>query len=592
MKSIIKYPILSQLLLLCIISSAFFLNPANGQQKQVQSADDDDALLRAMSDELARSVDHLQLGNLDKPYFIDYTVQDTETYGVSATFGALVRFDHTRNRTLQTHVRVGSYDFDNSDFYGNQSDVFGQASLPVSLVVDNNYNALRRDIWLATDTAYKQVTEQLSRKRAFVSSRIEDDKAPDFSHEEPVTQIMPRQSLLFDQRHWETQVRQWSAIFREFPAIQDSNVIMRAQVVNKYITTSEGTEVRQPSVLIGLEARATTQAKDGGRLSQAVPFYATSTNGLPPLPEITRQIRRMAEELTALRDAPVLDANYVGPVLFTGQASAEMFAQLLAPQLSGQRPPLADPQLAGILGESKNELSDRLNRPVLPSFLSIFDDPTQKTSEGQELIGSYQIDDEGVTARRVSLIENGVLKNLLMGRRPRRNLLRSNGHGRAGFVGEASAQAGNLFIRASEGKTDAELKAELIKLCKTQNQPYGITIKALSNISGGTAVRRGQASFSAPLLTYKVYAQDGREELVRGVNTGAVSVRALKDIVAAGREVFVDNRLASNSSLPFGSASIPMSVIAPSVLVEEIELKRMNGAQQKPALLSNPFFSK
>src|SRR2546422_9354505 len=231
----------------------------------------------------------------------------------------------------------------------------------------------------------------------------------------------------------------------------------------------------------------------------------------------------MAADLTALRAAPVLEADYSGPVLFTGQASAEMFARVLAPNLSGQRLPLTDQQQAQT---NRSELVDRLNRPVLPRFLSVFDDPTAQRMGNQELMGYYQVDDQGVPARRVSLIEQGVLKSFLMSRRPGKNMPQSNGHGRSGVPGRETAQISNLFIQTNQGKSYEELKQELIAMCKTENLDYGIVIRALLTDS--------RTPIGVPFLTYKVYVADGREELVRGAFASGVPIRALRQIDAVG----------------------------------------------------------
>jgi len=580
-----------------IISLLLAIAAASGQQAET------DAVLKAMQDELARSVAQLQLKDLEKPYFIEYAVVEDESFSASATFGALVRSNRNRNRALQVQVRVGGYDFDNTDFISSSA-LFSPTSFPTTVSVEDDYNALRRDLWLTTDAAYKQAVEQLARKRAFVQNKVEEEKVPDFSREQAAATLAPRQQLQIDQARWEKQLREWSNIFRQFPAVQESSVTLRVQLTHKYLLNSEGTKTRQPAPLVSLEARAATQAPDGMRLRHSIPFYARSLDQLPPAQEIARAIRQMAEELTGLRTAPVLESNYSGPVLFISQASAEMFAQLLAPQLSGQRPPLAEQQqFAAMMGATKSELADRLNRPVLPSFISVFDDPAQQANGNQPLIGAYQADDQGVPARRVSLIEQGTLKGLLMSRRPRKEMAQSNGHGRAASLGSASAQIGNLFVQASGGKSEAELKQELIKMCKSQNLPFGILIKTIS--APGSAGRDGsegliiissdgprREALSAPVLAFKVYAEDGREELIRGVMAGDISVRALKQITAAGSTGFVHNRLTSGGS-PFSlGGAIPTSVIAPSVLVEEMEFKRPSDAKQKPALLSHPYFTK
>jgi predicted Zn-dependent protease len=253
-----------------------------------------------------------------------------------------------------------------------------------------------------------------------------------------------------------------------------------------------------------------------------------------------------------------------------------MFARVLAPQLSGQRLPLSDQQQAQT---SRSELMDRLNRPVLPRFLSVFDDPTTQKVGNQELLGYYQVDDQGVPARRVSLIEQGVLKNFLMSRRPGKDMPQSNGHGRSGIPGRETAQIGNLFIQSAEGKSYEDLKQQLMKMCQEENLQYGILIKAL--------VSDGRSPVGIPVLTYKVNAADGREELIRGAFMQGIPIRSLRQIEAVGNDAFVVNRLAGNNDLP-----TPTSIVAPSVLLEEVELKKPSGTQQKPALLTHPYFNK
>src|SRR6185436_3456139 len=279
-----------------------------------------------------------------------------------------------------------------------------------------------------------------------------------------------------------------------------------------------------------------TEAADGMRLRHWIPFNAGNLEQLPAAQEISKAIRQMAADLTALRSAPILDADYSGPVLFTGQASAEMFARVLAPNLSGQRLPLSDQQQGQT---TRSELLDRLNRPVLPRFLSVFDDPTTQRVGNQELLGHYQVDDQGVPARRVSLIEQGVLKTFLMSRRPGKDMPQSNGHGRSGIPGRETAQIGNLFIQSSEGKSYEDLKQQLISMCKQENLQYGILVKAL--------VGDGRSPIGSPVLTYKVYVADGREELIRGAFAQGIPIRSLRQIEAVGNDSSVVNRLAGSS---------------------------------------------
>jgi predicted Zn-dependent protease len=259
-------------------------------------------------------------------------------------------------------------------------------------------------------------------------------------------------------------------------------------------------------------------------------------------------------------------------VLLTGQASAEMFARVLAPNLYGQRAALGARGAAYV-----SDLADRLNRPVLPPSFSVVDDPFRKRVGSTELIGQYEIDDQGVPAQRVSLIEDGLLSNMLMSRRPGKDRLGSNGHGRSGYPGRETTQIGNLFVTAKEGKSYEELKQELIALAMTERLQYGIVIRSVNPSASGP--------LGAPVLVYKVYVADGREELIRGGSPGSIPVSSLRHIQAAGNDVYVANRLTGTQG-----AETPVSVIAPSVLLEEMELIRPTVAQQKPAILTHPFF--
>jgi predicted Zn-dependent protease len=535
-----------------------------------------DSISRAMTDELRRSVSELQFKDLDKPYFIQYILLDQERYRTSATFGAMTGSAMNRVRYVQAQVRVGDYDFDNSEFVsGPGFQGAPTAGVTSQTVVDDDYSTIRHGLWLVTDASYKQAVEQLARKRAFVQNKTRGEQIPDFSKEEAVTVVRDRRRLEIDKARWEKQVREWSALFKDFPEIAESNVIFEAQLTHRYLVNSEGTRTLQPALLISVEIDAGTEAADGMRLRHWIPFNAASVEQLPPTQEISKAIRQMAADLTALRSAPVLDADYSGPVLFTGQASAEMFARVLAPNLSGQRLPLSEQQQA----TNRSELVDRLNRTVLPRFLSVFDDPTTQRIDNQELLGHYQVDDQGVPAKRVSLIEQGVLKSFLMSRRPGKDMPQSNGHGRSGVPGREIAQIGNLFIQSSEGKSFEDLKQQLISMCKQENLQYGILIKAL--------VSDGRSPIGSPVLTYKIYVADGREELIRGVLPQGIPIRSLRQIEAVGNDQFVVNRLAGSSELP-----TPTSIVAPSVLLEEVDLKRPNGTQQKPALLTHPYFNK
>jgi TldD protein len=570
---------------------------------------EEDVILRALRSELTRSMD-LKLGSLEKPYFISYRLTDGVSLEVEASLGALVTEpEPARFRWLKPEVRVGSWELDNSDFVGMRSFAGAPGDRGRAPVVEDDEAALRHDVWLATDEAYKSAIEQFAQKQAALKNRVETDKVADFTAETPAVAVLTAEMPAPDAAAWRQTVRRLSAIFRDFREIQESSVRLRVLVGRKYFVSSEGAAIRWPAGLAVLSARASTQASDGAPQRDFVGFYGRSLGDLPPEKEMATRIRAMAEELARTASAAPVE-SYSGPVLFDGQAAAELFAQVLVPQLSGQRPPVFErEEMAAMLDRS--ELAGKLNRPVLPEFLTVVDDPTRKSAGGASLVGAYEYDEEGVRAAPVTLIENGTLKTLVMSRRPSKEIPRSNGHGRAMSQGSATAVIGNLFISAAPEKAVKDPKAELLRMCRAQKLEWCLRVAVLdqpglSGSAGGPSPMfrpggRSRESLTAPLVAFKVFAADGREEPVRGLVAGEVTLKTLKDIAAVGADARVHNRqmggggvmaaISGFSGADDSASGIPVSIVAPSVLLTELDFKRAPGSSQKPPLLPRPEIS-
>ncbi|MCP5047281.1 MAG: hypothetical protein GY940_08920 [bacterium] len=567
-----------------------------------------DVIIDAMSDEMNRSMKSLQIGNMEKPYYLEYLITDNRQVTLEAIFGSLTASRESHNRSLKVDLRVGDYQVDNTAFVNRRSMFTSTRGSSRRVVRENDYNAIRHDIWLETDKVYKAVLEQLAGKNAFLKNQKEKEDIPDFSKEKSFQDVASQQTLKVDREKWEGVAKNLSVLFRKFPGIHHSGVDFQVKLTHKYYVNSEGTVSRQPFMMAFLVAYASTQAKDGTKLKHYIPFYAPTAAELPTEAEMAKGIRKMAGELTALAAAPALE-EYIGPVLFTGQASAELFTQVLAPHLSGERPPLVEEsRMAQMFSPSK--LAQRLNRKVLPRELSITDDPTRKVFDKNPLIGSYKVDDQGVAAAAVKLVEAGVLKSLLMSRRPRKEITNSNGHARAAAMGKPGVHIGNLFITSEKGKTYGKLKEELLDYCRDQQLEFGLIVKTLDNpaLSGvdfsisSLMMRPGSGSkVTSPVMLYRVYVKDGREELVRGISFSEITVKSLKDISAVGSDSYVHHRLLTGSGRSSMFASlfsgrsgrgngIPGSIVAPSVLFEELEFKKGTGSKKNLPLLKHPFF--
>lgn len=530
----------------------------------------DDLVMKAMRDELNRSMKQLQLEQLEKPYFISYHVQDRNSLEASATFGALLTGSLSRARFLMVQVRVGDYQRDNSNFMTDPPHGNGLTET-VLLPLDDDYQELRRQIWLATDVAYKSAIEMLSRKRATLENRKARENLPDFSKEPPATVLAPFSPIKMDLAKSEALVKNLSGLFRQSPEIYTSSTSLAVNDTRSWYLNSEGSAVTQETSGATLTAQARTQAVDGTELPDWVMASARSMEALPTESELAAQIRTMADRLTRARQAPVVD-RYNGPMLFDGAAGAELFSQVFAPKLLALRVPASDnPQIEEYAAQSVGKLQDRLGARVLPNFLSVVNDPTQASYQGTPLVGSYAVDDEGVQSRPTTLVEKGYLKTLLNARDPVSGIAQSTGSFRS-----FGAQPGNLMVMPTEGVSEQELKDDLLNMVKERNKEFGVIVRGV-----GRAV-------------YKVFP-DGHEELMRLGRFDGLDDGAFKDLAAASRNLTV-------YSIPYaayggrifpGQTGAPLvSFVAPSLLFEDITLKPATGDLPRLPLSKHPFFDK
>jgi TldD protein len=331
------------------------------------------------------------------------------------------------------------------------------------------------------------------------------------------------------------------------------NASLRFVATNRYFVSSEGTVVRSGDSSYQVYVGGYTQAADGMRLDRSHGYQVRQPKELPTKEEVLSRTRKLLATLKQLRDAPVSEEEYRGPVLFSADAASGVMAELLAPNVLGRRPALG--QNGRTLGDWANNYKSR----VLPDFLSVVDDPTLTSYEGHPLLGNYRVDDEGIKASRVSLVEKGQLVGYLLGREPIRDFPGSNGHGRAAVTGPPMPSAGNLIVQASDAVGKDELRRKLIEACKQRNLPYGYLVETL-----GPSL--------TPRLLYRISTSDGRQELVRGAVFGDLDVRALRNnVVAAGKQLDVDERL----------DPVAQSVVSPALLFDELEVKRGDTAKQK-----------
>ena len=597
-----------------LILAGLFLAFLASTAASSQAPTDNDQTMRAMRDEMARSKSRLELpippsGKPVRPYYVEYRLLDMDVREIVAQFGALVTSTHNRQRLMTVAARVGDYKRDSSNFISEEG-FRGFIGPNGTVGIDRDYDSLRQDLWIATDQAFKEAVETYSRKEAYLSSLARPSDIGDFSRVEAIQHVEPLVGADWSNRNWEQEARETSAALRAFPQIYESRVTYYLVYTTEYLLTSEGTEIRANHSFAAIEAGMNTLADDGMQVNHYYSTYAPRPADLPGVEEVRKQLNVAGSELMGMRVAPTA-SDYTGPVLFESRAAAALVAQVLGPSLSGARPPVAFQavveQLMSSLG-ARSDWSGKVGVRVLPETVNLVDDPSAKDYKGSLLVGGYAIDEEGVPAEKVTLVSNGKLKGLLMSRRPGTDFEASNGHGRAAFGIDARPTMSNLFFTSTETVSKDELKKKFLDACRAEKLDYCLVVRQMDNPSisimhqedftellasfGGNA-----ATDRLPLVVYRVYVSDGREELVRGARITGFSPRSLRNIESIGNDDYVYNYMQNQSAGVAGTAlgafgtaqnGVPASVVAPSLLFEEVEVRGARGEPKRLPILPEP----
>ena len=535
-------------------------------------------VLDAMSTELNRAFQLLGRQSGAKPedakqlppYFLSYTAHDTEMVLIGAQYGALSSSMAGHMRSADVLVRVGSPQLDNT-----HGDHHSSAVQTVQLPVTGNREALQRTLWMATNAGYGAALDNYLRVKTEAEVRAkEEDSSPDFSQEKPQVHVeQPAPALSVDRAAWEKRVVALSRLLREFPDVYASQAIFAAQNATTYFASSEGSRVATQHRAVGIVVLAMTRAEDGMDLFLSRDFQAESIEGLPSQAEMEKGVRELGAQLEALRKAPVT-VPFDGPAILSGRAAAVFFHEVLGHRLEGQR------QRGDQEGQT---FTKELGKLVLPEFLSVADDPTLERFGQTVLGGHYSYDSEGQPARRVELIDKGMLKTFLMSRLPIASFANSNGHGRAQAGRVPTGRQGNLVVSSTKTVSEAELRKQLIDEAKRQGKPFGLYFEDISSGFAVTQRSSPQAFQVIPLVVRRVYVDGRPDELVRGVSIVGTPLAAMKRILVTGdrQEVF-------DGVCGAESGSVPVSAIAPAMLLSELETQRQPQGTARPPILPIP----
>jgi TldD protein len=511
----------------------------------------DDPILRAMQAELDREQAQLLLPGMQKPYFIEYRLDDINAYEAVANYGALVREEGGHQRILRVTVRIGSYETDSSTSRG-------EGSLALA-PTDNNPEALRYALWTATDEAYKNALRAYSAKQAALKRFEAAPTEKDFAAAKPVVHLGPVVTLDIDHNDWKHRVIEASGLYASDPEVsanaanvQYSTANVRGVAVNRYLVNTEGTALRQGYGGYAATISVGGQAPDGMQVARENGSTAVTARELEPWPAFRNRVLDDLKSLEALRNAPVISADdYHGPVLFSSDAAADILNTLFVPNIQAIRPEM------GTTARTQGAYTASFHSRVLPDFLSATDDPLTTTFAGHSLLGAYAFDDEGVPAQAVKVVENGKLDNYLIGRTPIKEFPESNGHGRAAVGQAARANIGVMIFKSSAPLSADKMNERLVAMAKDQKRD----VYAVQTLGGE----------AAPRILYRVHP-DGTRQLVRGAIFDELDNRSLRSgIIAAGDDEYVANSL----------GVVPSTTIAPSLLFDDIGVKRSTAEQQK-----------
>lgn len=537
-------------------------------------------LVQMLADELNYSMANLKTEDGLGPYYLGYSAYEEERGIVAASLGAIIQDELEHERNLNIDLRVGDYKLDNTRQLrgqgGSRGTVGGSGNIKLSL--DDDADSIAQTLWHHTDTIFKEASKRYQNVLTNLKVKVEEeDPSDDFSSETAHVYSQPLVRMEFDPKAWADRLKKISALALEYPKIYASSVTIGAFAGNRFIVTSEGTRLQTTETRYRITLTAATKADDGMDLSQFDDFNASTPDKLPKDAQIETAFRQVMDQVMALRAAPLAEP-YIGPAILRNRASGVFFHEIFGHRIEGHR------QKDVTEGQT---FKKKIGQPILPAFISVYDDPSRALFGEIDLRGFYRFDDEGVAATNTVLVDGGVLKTFLMSRKPVEGFPASNGHGRRASGNAAVSRQANLIVESKNQVSYARLREMLVEEAAKQGRPYGLLF---DDISGGftTTARRGPQSFKVlPIVVYRVYADGRPDELIRGADVVGTPLTSFEKIVATG-----DDPAVFNGSCGAESGWVPVSAISPSVLVSTIEIEKRQRDQSKPPILEPPLAKK
>lgn len=524
-------------------------------------SENDKIILKAMQDELNRNKKELSLADFGKPFFISYALGQSKQFEVSGSLGAVKNsYESSWSSVGSVRLLLGDYQWNSEPKYMGQ---FVRTGMPA----EADYNEIRRNFWLCTDDAYKYALQNFAGKQAYLKSNPQTEEEAglaDLSKVEPITKIVENNTkYVFDKKQWEENIRELSAIFKNYKDLFNTNVSISGMEMEVYKATSEDVVVKQPVNYVGIFADATVRTDDGVKFGDRFFVLAATPQDLPSMEELKTKITEFAENLEKLRAAEPITEYYSGPILFEDAACANIFTSNLLNQ--GGLFAYRKPDMPG--QQAKRTIENRMGKKIVDTRISVKNYSTLPKYNNTSLIGAYQVDAEGVVPQKeLTLVENGILKNMLNGRIPTLKTPNSTGSSKYLLNGNEvmfATAPGTIHVAVKDGTKPEKMKNALMKAAKEEGLDYAYIVRKMA----------GQAS-----LIYKVGVKDGRETLVRAGDFSPVDLAKIKRVLDISSKENVSNYILNQQVL--SSLIYPSSIIIEDMEINKSELKK----EKAPAL--------
>lgn len=519
-----------------------------------------DSIRLALNDEMERNINGLHSEDFEDPFYISYSLNDYKIFVVNASLGGMLSSDQNHVRSSNTRVLVGGYEFNDESLQENSVEPYYNSN-DMEVPIEDDYKGIRRSLWLSTDKVYKTAGEIFNRHKAELKEKekkIEDVPHLKFFKAKPVVITSVNNQENIDYQKLEQRIVRLSELFLKYPALSASSVTLTTQNETAYFVNSEGTDVKISDQVASIYIRAALQDESGTYVFDQKRYSSNSIESLFQENNFDQIIDDLCRRLDLKQKANKLMESYEGPVLFLNESVADAFALILdefSPNL-----PLSDDKDYHDDYERTNSLENKIGKKVMSDNLNIRLRPTLVSYENSILLGSFQIDAEGIVPDdEIVLVENGVVKNLMTSRNYKQPEFIPNGTGQNPGVVDIDIK--------SKLKTMESLKKRMMEIVGEEGLEYGIIVKESNNFG--------------MLDVYKLHA-DGNEELFTNAAIEDFNIKSLRKILGGTKSRNVFNRAHVGGFTSY--------IVPEALLIEEVEIEPVSMSPYKLdlPLVDNP----